>query len=362
MHHKHAHYRHREFALSHRSLKLLRLVVFVFFLVLIYLLFHFSSSKVVTVLLALFILSYILQFFWMTHLERRIFHPLAELHEGVRQIADGNYSYKIDNAPSNEIGFLIDSFNGMASKLQRNETLQHEYEENRKALIANISHDLKTPVTAIQGYIEAIRDGLVTSPAKMDQYLEIINTNTVYINRLIDDLFLYSKLDLHQLEFCMERLPVRTFMEDLMAEFSFELEERGCSLHYTSDLTQDCEIMLDRKRMHQAIRNIIGNAVKYGPDADLKLDVRLYRQDDSVCLSIRDNGPGIPADKLPYIFDRFYRIDSERTKDVMSTGLGLSIAKELVEAHGGTIQAESTVGAGSCFTLTLPVCERNGDS
>jgi len=243
----------------------------------------------------------------------------------------------------------------MAGKLHENETLKQEYEENRKTLIANISHDLKTPIAAIQGYIEAIQDGVVTSPEKMNQYLQIISKNTVYINRLIDDLFLFSKLDMHQLEFQMESLPIRAFMADLMTEFNFELQEKGLSFQYSDETEEDYRVFLDRKRIHQAIRNIIGNAVKYSSPASLRLETRLYKKEEFICLDIRDNGPGIQADKLHKIFDRFYRIDSERTKDLMSTGLGLSIAKELINAHSGKILVESVVDEGSCFTLALPI-------
>ncbi|MEN6325912.1 MAG: ATP-binding protein [Syntrophomonas sp.] len=119
-------------------------------------------------------------------------------------------------------------------------------------------------------------------------------------------------------------------------------------------------LRIDRKRFGQAMRNIIGNAVKYGPEQDLVIKTEVYRQDDFIKIAIEDNGPGIPADKLEQIFERFYRIDSERTKDLMSTGLGLAIARELIEAHGGTLEAASTEGKGSCFTVSLPGHYQNG--
>jgi signal transduction histidine kinase len=347
-------YRQQEFNLSHKSLQFLRPVFIIIILILIYLLFQFPLNRLVAVLLGLFILSQVLQLIWMTHLERRIFKPLLQLQEGVKEIAKGNYAVKVEDPPSNEIGFLIDSFNEMAERLLENEILKQEYEENRKNLIANISHDLKTPITAIRGYIEAIEDGVVASPQKMHQYLQIIRKNAEYINRLIDDLFLFSKLDMHQLEFHREEIPLRAFMDDLMAEFGFEFQEKGLGFQYTDETTEDVTINIDRKRIYQAVRNIMGNAVKYGPAAGLNVTTRLYGKEGFICLDIRDNGPGIPEDKLDKIFERFYRIDSERTKDLTSTGLGLAIAKELAEAHGGKITATSVIGEGTCFTLMLP--------
>ncbi|SHK54887.1 sensor histidine kinase [Desulforamulus aeronauticus] len=346
---------HRDFHRSHRALKFLRPVFLLLIILLIYLMFKFPINKVLTFLFGVFILSQIVQLVWITHLEKRIFKPISQLHNGVKEIAKGNFDVTINNTTFNEIGFLIDSFNEMAAKLQENEILKREYEENWKMLIANISHDLKTPITSIGGYIDAIHEGVVTSPEKMDQYLQVIRKNTIYINHLIDDLFLFSKLAMHQLDFQMESISIKPFMEDLMAEFSFEFQEKGFDFCYTDDLEENYPVLMDRQRIYQVIHNIIGNSVKYGPAASLGLKTRLYRKEALICLDIQDNGPGIPEDKISKIFDRFYRIDSERTKDLMSTGLGLSIAKELMEAHGGKIQVTSVLGEGSCFTLILPI-------
>jgi len=223
-----------------------------------------------------------------------------------------------------------------------------------KHLIASISHDLKTPITSIQGYIEMILDTPLES-AKIEQYLKTIYNNSKYMNRLIDDLFLFSRLDIDKVDFVFEVTPIRAFMKDLMDEIRFELEEIHAEFIYRDTLEQDVCVNIDGKRVYQAIRNIIGNSVKYGPENGLRLNVELYCQDKRVCLSIADNGPGIAPEKLPYIFDRFYRIDNERSKDFMSTGLGLAIARELIEAQGGQILAASSEQDGSCFTLCFPV-------
>ena len=198
------------------------------------------------------------------------------------------------------------------------------------------------------------------SPEKQKKYLKTIYQNTVYIDRLIDDLFLFSKLDLQKLDFHFELVQTKAFMNDLMEEFKFELEERQYRFVYEDNLEADCLINIDRKRLHQAFRNIIGNAVKYGGSRDLVITVCLREQEDFIAVTVEDNGPGISEEKLPYIFDRFYRIDAERTKDLMSTGLGLAIAKELVQAHRGRISAASKERAGTCFTISLPICPARG--
>lgn len=333
----------------------LRPVIMLINLGILYLLFRLFGLKAISLFFAAFIASIaIMQFIFFRRIEKRILAPVDSLIHGVQEIAQGNYTVKVEGDVPNDIGTLIHSFNEMARKLQENEKLKAEYEENRKALIANISHDLKTPMTSIQGYLEALLEGVVR-PEKVEGYLKTIYHNTIYTNKLIDDLFLFTKLDMQKLDFQFVHVPLRAFMHDLFQEFRFELEERQCQFAYTDCLENDCFVYLDGKRIQQAIWNIIGNAVKYGPKKDLAITVRLYRQEDITCIDISDNGSGIRQDELPHIFDRFYRIDHERTKDFMSTGLGLAIAKELIEAHGGSIAVSSIEGEGTCFTIILPI-------
>ncbi len=346
---------HDEFHQYHRILRFSRPFALLFYLLVIYLLFAWAGNQTIAVIFAVFIsIKEILQLYFLWRLEKRVFQPIASLNRGVQEIARGNYAVSIESNVENEIGLLIDSFNQMAKKLQASEILQQNYEENRKNLVANISHDLKTPIAAIQGYIEAILGGTARSSEKVEKYLKIIDYNIAYVNKLIDDLFLFSQLDMNKLDFHFEEVQIGAYMYDLMEEVNLELEEKNIQLSYTNLLEHEYSVPIDPKRLYQAIRNIIGNAVKYGPDQGLLIKSDLYLQEGFIYLAIQDNGPGIPEDKLQHIFERFYRIDSERTKDLMSTGLGLAIARELIEAHGGKIEASSIEGKGSCFTLSLP--------
>ncbi|AOT70726.1 sensor histidine kinase [Geosporobacter ferrireducens] len=347
---------HKDFHLYHRCLRWGRPLVFIFHLSILYLLFKWIGNQTVSIFFAVFIsIKEIIHLSFLWRLENKIFKPMDQLKAAVDEIAKGNYNVKVEYEVTNEFGVLIHSFNKMAEQLQQSEKVKLAYEENRKTLIANISHDLKTPIASIQGYIEAIRDGFVESQEKVNKYLKIIHHNTIYMNKLIDDLFLFSKLDMEKLDFQYEDIEIRPYMEDLMEEFKFDLEERQIQFTYKDKVASKHYVRLDRKRIQQAIRNIIGNAVKYGNKENLAIEVGLLFQNDLVCIEIKDNGPGISTDKLPYIFNRFYRIDHERTKDFMSTGLGLAIAKELVEAHGGKITVSSIAEEGSCFTIMLPV-------
>lgn len=294
---------------------------------------------------------------FLMRIRDRILKPVDELKSGVEEIARGNYGVRIDTEMPNEISALTDAFNKMSTKLKEDELLKAEYEENRKALIANISHDLKTPITSIQGYIEALLERDDLTDEKKARYFKIITGNADYMNNLIDDLFLFSKLDMQKLDFNFEKTSLRPFLHDMMEEFRLDFEEREISFEYRDDLMHDCKAKIDPKRFHQIIRNIVGNAVRYGPKDGLEIKTRLYRDGENFCIDIADNGPGIPEEKLPHVFERFYRVDAERTKSFAGTGLGLAIARELAEAHGGKISAANAASGGACFTITQPVLE-----
>lgn len=356
IHHKSQHKQFNEFNRIHRYLRWMRPTGILISILLVFSIFKFVDVKAITIFFAIIFIIHQSSHIYITlRMEKRIMKPIEKLKDGVEQIARGNYDVKIDNDVYNEIGILIYDFNKMAETLKKSEEMKLEYEENRKALIANISHDLKTPITSINGYIEALVDGVVTSPDKVNNYLNIIHNNTTYINNLIDDLFLFSKLDMQKLDFNFEIVKFKAFMSDLMEEFDFVLKEKDIEFKFEDRLSEELEINIDGKRIYQVIRNVIGNAIKYGRQKDSIIKVELSNNNEWINMEIKDNGPGIPEDKLSNIFNRFYRIDTERTKDFMSTGLGLAIAKEMVEAHGGKIYASSIMGKGSTFTIELPI-------
>jgi signal transduction histidine kinase len=354
LHNRMHHHRH-EFQQYHRFFRYARPAVLVFNLVILYLLFNWAGIKVFGIWFAvLIIIKEIFQFVFLLRLEKRIIAPIEQLRLGVEEIAKGNYDVQVECRIPNDLGLLTASFNEMALKLLQGERMQAEYEENRKTLIANISHDLKTPITAIHGHIEALLDGPALPPDRQEKYLKVIHHNVGYMNRLIDDLFLFSKLDMQKLEFHFEPVAIRQYLRDLMEEYQLELEGAGLGFHFSDLLEDEPRVSLDGKRFYQALNNIVSNAKGHGRNRELSLQVRLYRRDAWIALDILDNGPGIPQDKLPFIFDRFYRIDSERTKDLESTGLGLAITREFVQAHGGEVSVTSREGAGACFTVLLP--------
>ena len=353
--HDHFHRHHREFRQYHRYFRYARPGILLFNLVILYLLFRWAGIRAVGIFFAVLIaIKEIALFFFLMRLEKRIIAPIQELRQGVNEIAGGNYDVRVACELPNDLGLLIASFNEMAEKLLQGERMQAEYEENRKNLVANISHDLKTPITAIQGYIEALLEQGAVPAQQRDRYLKTIHHNVSYLNHLVDDLFLFSKLDMQKLEFHFRPVRIRDYLSDLMEEFRLELDGREVGFRYADGLTDQPQVLLDGRRLHQAINNIVRNAISHGPAHGLALEVTLGRRDGMIAIDLRDNGPGIPADKLPLIFGRFYRIDTERTKDLDSTGLGLAITKELLLAHGGDISVVSRRSEGTCFTIMLP--------
>lgn len=343
-----------EFKRYFRHIRYVRPLIVVFNVIIWFLIFRYFGVKAMSIIFAIIISAGgIVELIFLVTLEKRVLKPINQLRNGVEEIAKGNYEVKVDYDARNEVSILVNSFNDMAEKLHKGELLKAEYEENRKTLIANISHDLKTPITSILGYVEVIMKAENMPADTMNKYHNTIYNNAVYVNKLIDDLFLFSKLDIEKLDFEFEKLNLQAYMDDVMQEFEFELDSRNIKFSYESELKGTYFFNIDRKRVYQVLRNIIGNAVKYGDKENLEIRVRLYVEGENACIVIEDNGPGIPQDKLPHIFDRFYRVDYARTKDLMSTGLGLAIAKELIEAQGGSIKVTSEVYKGSSFTILL---------
>ncbi|MGL4761078.1 MAG: sensor histidine kinase [Sarcina sp.] len=285
---------------------------------------------------------------------KKVLKPVKALKDGVLKVSSGDYSVRVENNIRNEIGILIDEFNAMTEKLEKSEILKLEYENNRKDLIANISHDLKTPITSISGYLDLIQEGEITDTEKLNKYLDVVKNNCDYMNNLIDDLFLFSKLDMQRVKFDFKDVNISYYIDDIMEEFNFTFAEDNQILNYKNKLDKIEIVTLDPKSMYRTIRNVLGNAKKYG-GKNLIVYVTLSKIDNYIAISIKDNGPGIDEKHLKNIFERFYRIDKERTKNLMSTGLGLAIAKEIVEAHNGTIQAFSEISKGSEFIIKLPL-------
>jgi signal transduction histidine kinase len=287
------------------------------------------------------------------HMRKRLMKPLEKLRVAVEEIAKGNYGFTVEEEQFNMVGDLIASFNRMSIELKEAEELKERYEQNRKELIAGISHDLKTPITSIIGYVDAIQSGVATTEEKKEKYLNIIESNAQYTNKLIDDLFLFSKLDINQMQYEFVRMPICEFLQDVIVEKQLELEESGVNVSYTIDIAKDKLLAIDGKMVYRIMSNIMSNAIKYGNKETPEIHIEATEEPDGVKVAISDNGQGISQENLEHIFDVFFREDVSRNKEIGGTGLGLSIAKQLVQAHGGAIFATSKIGEGTTITFSL---------
>lgn len=284
---------------------------------------------------------------------RSIIKPLYKLKASANQIKGGNLDFHITTDTKDEIGEVCTAFEEMRARLKQSIKVQLQYEENRKELISNISHDLKTPITAIKGYIEGIRDGVADTPEKTSKYINTIYTKSCDIDKLIDELFLYSKLDLNKFPFNFTKVNVYQYIEDCIEELYFPLQKKNIAINYHRTAIKPIFIVADVQQLKRVFINVIENAVKYMDKVNGEINIMIKQDESSVIIEIKDNGQGIPSDALPHIFDRFYRADPARNISTGGSGLGLSIAKKIIEQHGGFIRAHSVEGEGTSMVFTL---------
>lgn len=290
---------------------------------------------------------------WIT--TRDIVRPLRQLEQGSRRIAEGDLNFRLESKVRNEVGSVIRSYEKMRSELQRSIDAQLALEENRKELISNISHDLKTPLTSIKGYVEGIRVGIADDPEKLKKYIDVIYSKTQDMDRMIDDLFLLSKLDLEQERFHLETVPLEPFYRQTMSELQMEYESAGVRLTSEYEAGQGDVVTMDVQKMRRVMLNIVGNSVKFMDKKEPHIHVRFGRQSDDWVFAVTDNGPGMGPNELERIFDRFYRGDAFRNQNVAGSGLGLAIVKQIIANHGGTIHARSEPGRFMTVMVSIPM-------
>lgn len=301
-------------------------------------------------LVGIAIVANVLLYRWIT---RSVVKPLNMLRQSAEQIKEGNLQHSLDLQSRDEIGQLNETFEDMRKRLHDSIQLRLRDEENRKELISNISHDLRTPITNIKGYIEGIRDGVADTPEKMNKYVNIIYTKTMDLDRLVDELFLYSKLDLKQVPFMFEFVDIIGFTDDCIDEQHYVLEKKGIRLEWEKRIGQSVQVVADPEKLKRVFLNIIGNAQKFMDKQYKTIQVSTVLAPEWVTVEIRDNGMGIESEAIPYIFERFYRAEASRNSATGGSGLGLAIARQIIEGHGGSIWAESKPGVGTSLFFTL---------
>ena len=275
-------------------------------------------------------------------LSRRILGPVEALTEAAREMGTGDLSRRVSVLSRDEIGELAQAFNGMADSLARVEQL-------RRNMIGDIAHELRSPLTNIRCQLETLQDGLAaTSP----EIIASIHEEAMLLNRLIEDLQDLALAEAGQLRLQSVAVGLRTVIDHAVSALRHQASIKKISL--SADVTGDLAyVTADPERLAQVLRNLLGNAIIHTPAGGL-VEIRAYRAGNEIEVTVSDTGSGIAPEHLPFVFERFYRVDDSRSRSTGGAGLGLAIAKQLVEAQGGRITVTSEAGKGSCFTIAFP--------
>ena len=284
---------------------------------------------------------------------RSIAVPLVKLKKATQNIKEGNLDFVLDVEGKDEFSELCQDFEEMRRRLKESTEEKSLIEKENRELISNISHDLKTPITAVKGYVEGIMDGVADTPEKMDRYVRTIYNKTNEMDHLINELTFYSKIDTNRIPYTFSKLNVEDYFEDCSEEVGLELETRGIELVYANYVEKDVMVIADGEQIRRVIHNIISNAIKYMDKPKGIIQIRIKDVGDFIQIEIEDNGKGIGPKDLPYIFDRLYRTDVSRNSSKGGSGIGLSIVKKILDDHGGKVWATSRLGIGTIMYFVL---------
>ena len=289
---------------------------------------------------------------------RRLTKRLRGMQNVVSKFEAGNYDARMDDDARDEVGMLATCFNRMADTLVDTMEELRQADRMRRELIANVSHDLRSPLASIQGYLETlqIKDGTL-GPQERQRYVETALKNAQRLNALVSELFELSKLESEQVEPSPEPFSVAELVQDVAVQYQTQADAKGVDLQ--ANLPEGhARVEADIGLVERALSNLIDNAIHYTPEGG-RVTIGVEREAGGVQLRVSDTGPGIPEDDLPHIFERFYRVDKSRDRSSGGAGLGLAIAYKIIELHGEQLEVESTVGDGTTFQFRLPTVARD---
>ncbi|MGN0143049.1 MAG: ATP-binding protein [Roseburia sp.] len=307
------------------------------------------ADGLVSVLLILILTACMLSMWIYTSL----INPIKKLQVAAQNIKEGNLDFTVEAESRDEIGELCKSFEEMRQRLKDNAEEKLASERENRALISNIAHDLKTPITAVKGYAEGIMDGVADTREKQEKYIRTIYNKANEMDNLINELTLYAKIDTNRIPYNFAKINVAAYFNDCVEELGLDLETRNISMAYFNYVEEDVQIIADPEQLKRVIHNIVNNSVKYLDKQKGVLNIRIKDVGDFIQVEIEDNGRGIAQKDLPYIFDRFYRADASRNSATGGSGIGLSIVKKIIEDHGGKIWATSRESIGTVMYFVL---------
>ena len=281
-----------------------------------------------------------------------ILRPLRELDCATKKIMDGNFDFTLSYKKNDEMGDLCVAFDLMKARLKTSLEKQAALEYSRKELIASISHDLRTPMSSIKGYVEGLQDGIIHDKDKFNRYITVIKNKTESLDNLIESLFQYSQLDIKDEKEAFCNHDSKELLETIISPIEIEFADQPVQLKVIKPFPS-VRLYANEGSIAQVFDNLISNAKRY-VNQNGKIMIEAKVDGDYLKVSVTDNGTGISQEDLPNVFDQFYRAEKSRSRNFEGAGLGLAICKKVIENHGGKIWAESTPDVGTTFYFTLP--------
>ena len=309
-----------------------------------------SAMQVGVVLLVVFIVTGLLVVIWLYN---GILKPISKLKDATMRVRDGDLDFSLERTGEDEIGELSADFEEMRSHLKQEIDARISHEQDLRNLIGNISHDLKTPLTTIQGYAEGLLDGVAVSEEKREKYIRTICKKAEDMAHLVEELTLYTQIEGKSYPYYFEVVPLTEFITGLLDENKLYMDQSNTEVRFDFRVKEPCKVLADREQLKRVSLNLMSNAVKYSTKGKGLITVSTEDEGEYVKISVKDNGDGISEEDLPHVFERFYRSDRSRNSGRGGSGLGLSIVKQIVEDHGGKIQVNSVLGKGTTFAFTL---------
>ena len=309
-----------------------------------------SIETIVVLLFALFGIILFVVLFWL--FQKKSYDYIKQIQDAVRNIAAGDLNTRLEIKEDDEFSEIAMNLNSMTDELQKLMDREREVERSKNELITNVAHDLRTPLTSIIGYMELLKAKTDLPDETRNQYINIAYTKAKKLEKLIEDLFGFTKLNYGKIAMKVEKVDVIKLISQLMDEFYPTFNDKHLEYELTTNVPSAI-ITADGNLLARLFDNLLANAIKYGSDGK-RIDVKINADEENVRVAVINYGKVIPEEELPYLFDKFYRVEQSRSVKTGGTGLGLAIAKNIVDMHGGTIAVESDL-KGTRFIVTLKV-------
>ena len=283
---------------------------------------------------------------------RRVASPMVAIAKGAEEIRSGNLDARLDVQSNDEIGQVARAVNEMVDRLKVDIAQLKKLERVRSEFLGNVSHELRTPIFTLQGYLETLLNGAIDDPTVNRSFVEKCSAHAARLNSLLNDLIDISRIESGEMKMSFRYFRINEFLETVTGDFQQAALQRHVKLVSSLGTSSNDEAFGDKERLREVMSNLIDNAIKYNRDGG-EVRVRTERGEGKVRITVADTGVGIGEEHLSRIFERFYRIDKDRSREVGGTGLGLAIVKHIVEAHESKVEVQSTVGKGTSFSFTL---------